>query len=137
MFEMAEPLESDDFVDLDDVEEPPVRSELIEPPIRAELIEPPIRRELPPPSKQEIEAAAADELLKIAAEEEKDLQKIRKAQQSKDSFTVYCSKGCRIRVKVQHRGRVGKCPRCQAEFIVPKDIGRKSNDKTAPADDET
>ena len=95
----------------DDFEEPPVQDEFLEPPIRSEE---------PPMSQQEIDAAAADELLKIAAEEERDLKKIRKEQQTKDTFLITCPKGCRIRVKEQHRGRAGKCPRCQSDFIVPK-----------------
>jgi predicted Zn-ribbon and HTH transcriptional regulator len=96
----------------DDFDEPPIRRDMIE--------EPPIRSEEPPPSRQELDAAAADELLRIAAEEERDLQKLRKTQQSKDTFLIVCPNGCRIRVKEQHRGRSGKCPRCQAEFVVPK-----------------
>ena len=93
-----------------------------EPPVRGEMVEPPIRFEEPPPSKQEIEAAAAEELLKIAAEDEKELQNVRKAQRDKDSFVICCPKGCRIRVKEQHRGRTGKCPRCQSEFVIPKKV---------------
>ena len=94
--------------------------EFEEPPVQDGLIEPPIRFEEPPPSKQELEAAAADELLKIAAEDERALQEARKAQRSKDTFVICCPKGCQIRVKEQHRGRSGKCPRCQSEFVVPK-----------------
>jgi predicted Zn-ribbon and HTH transcriptional regulator len=112
MFAASESLESDEEV-LDS-------AEFEEPPVRSELVEPPIRREEPPPSKQELEVAAADELLKIAAEEEKDLQNVRKTLRSKDTFLIHCPKGCQIRVKEQHRGRAGKCPRCQSEFIVPK-----------------
>lgn len=91
-----------------------------EPPVREEFLEPPIRSEEPPMSQQEIDAAAADELLRIAAEEERDLKKVRKELQTKDTFVITCPKGCRIRVKEQHRGRAGKCPRCQSDFIVPK-----------------
>ena len=98
MFAAAESHQADDF------DEPPVRSEVEEPPIR--FAEPPM-------SKQELEAVAADELLKIAAEEEKDLQSVRKELRAKDTFVITCPNGCRIRVKEQHRGRSGKCPRCQ------------------------
>jgi hypothetical protein len=108
--------------------EPPVSGEFDEPPIRSELIEPPIRSLEPPPSKQEIEEAAADELLKIAAEEERELQKTRKTLRSTDTFLIRCPNGCQIRVKEQHRGRSGKCPRCQAEFVVPKKSAPKTTE---------
>ena len=91
------------------------------PPIQIELAAPPIRSiEEPPPSKQEVEVAAADELLKIAADEQKDIQQVRKTIRSKDTFIVFCPQGCRIRVKERHRGKSGKCPRCQCDFVVPK-----------------
>src|SRR5262249_167804 len=60
------------------------------------------------------------ELHKIATEEEKDIQKVRKSQRSKDTFMIFCPQGCRLRVKEKHRGRTGICPRCQSEFVVPK-----------------
>ena len=62
----------------------------------------------------------AEELLKIAADEEKDIQRVRLTQRSKDTFVIFCPQGCRIRVKEKHRGMSGKCPRCQSEFVVPK-----------------
>ncbi|WP_373649796.1 hypothetical protein [Schlesneria sp. DSM 10557] len=99
---------------------PAASSDFEEPPIREEFLEPPIQTEEPPMSQQEIDAAAADELLRIAAEEERDLKNVRKNLQAKDTFVVTCPKGCKIRVKEQHRGRVGKCPRCHSDFIVPK-----------------
>jgi predicted Zn-ribbon and HTH transcriptional regulator len=113
-------IDSDAFQEMFATFEATSSDEFDEPPVRSELIEPPIRSAEPPPSKQELEAAAADELLKIAAAEEKDLEKVRKSQQNKDTFVICCPKGCRIRVKEKHRGQAGKCPRCQSEFVVPK-----------------
>lgn len=129
--------EADDFMeqppmreaDEYEIDEPPIREydEIDEPPVRLndEFEEPPIQVEVPPPTQEELEAAAADELLKIAAEEEKHLRKVRKGAKSSKpaastaTFLIRCPKGCRIRVKEQHRGRSGKCPRCQSEFVVP------------------
>lgn len=113
-------IDPDTFREMFDMSEPPVADDIEEPPIRPELIEPPIRRSEPPRSKQEIDEAAADELLKIAAEEERTRQQALKALREKDTFLITCPNGCRIRVKEQHRGKAGKCPRCQAEFVVPK-----------------
>ena len=119
MFAAAEPYTPDEEPPTAD-EEPQVFDDFEEPPIRQELIEPPIRTLEPPPSKQELEELATDELLKIAAQEEQELKGIRKTFQSKDSFLIRCPNGCQIRVKEKHRGRKGKCPRCQAEFVIPK-----------------
>ncbi|MEI8021330.1 MAG: hypothetical protein WCH39_24190 [Schlesneria sp.] len=104
------------------------------PPVQAELDAPPVREiEEPPPSMQEVEAAAADDLLKIAADEQKDIQQVRKSIRSKDTFIVFCPQGCRIRVKERHRGKSGKCPRCQCDFVVPKKpVPRKSDADAAP-----
>jgi len=121
MFAASEPQTPDEHAEF---EEPPIHDELIEPPIQGE--EPPIQFEEPPPSEEELEAAAAEELLKIAAEDEQEVQKVRKALRSKDTFVIHCPKGCRIRVKESHRGKSGKCPRCQSEFVVPKKPGPKN-----------
>ena len=111
-------------------EVPPLRVAPSEPEVRdAEL--PPIRFEEPPPSKQEIEASAASELLKIAADEEQDIQKVRKSLRSKDSFVIFCPQGCRIRVKERHRGKAGKCPRCNSEFVVPRKVVPKKVEEAA------
>ena len=61
-----------------------------------------------------------DELLKIAAEEEAEISKVRKGQRTKDSFVVFCPQGHRIRVRERFRGKSGKCPRCASVFIVPR-----------------
>ena len=85
-----------------------------EPPVETVTAEPPIAIPEAPPVAPEME------LLKIAAEEEKDIQRVRKTLRSKDTFVIYCPQGCRIRVKEEHRGKSGKCPRCQSDFVVPK-----------------
>jgi DNA-directed RNA polymerase subunit M/transcription elongation factor TFIIS len=67
----------------------------------------------PPPE------ADADTLLTIARQEETDAQKARRARNAVGSFIVYCPMGCQIRVQERHRGKVGRCPKCQATFVVP------------------
>ncbi len=106
------------------VEEPPVQNELVEPPVRDEagyaIAEAPPAEPAavePPPAP---EPPREDELLKIAADEEQDIQRVRKSLRSKDTFVIFCPQGCRIRVKERHRGMSGKCPRCQSEFVVPR-----------------
>lgn len=93
-----------------------------EPAVQKNTVDPPIQAAEPPPSKQEVEATQAEDLLKIAADEEQDIKKVRKTLRSKDTFVIYCPQGCRIRVKERHRGRAGKCPRCQCEFVVPRKV---------------
>lgn len=80
--------------------------------------EPPIQNEAAEAA--EPEAPKEDELLKIASEEELDIQRVRKTLRSKGTFVIFCPQGCRIRVKEEHRGRKGNCPRCHCEFVVPK-----------------
>ena len=63
-------IDPDAFRQMFAASEPQASPESEEPPMREEFIEPPIRFEEPPLSPQEIDAAAADELLKIAAAEE-------------------------------------------------------------------
>ena len=116
--------------------EPPIRADSIEPPVRSESIEPPVRAtaeaaadaiELPISKRVSAEPSAEEDLLKIAADEEHDIQRVRKSMRSKDTFVIFCPQGCRIRVKERHRGRSGKCPRCQSEFVVPrKPVAKKS-----------
>ena len=65
------------------------------------------------------EATAGDVLLEIAKSEEQDLQKMRRERRKGKSFMVYCPRGCRILVEERHRGKTGRCPRCQAVFVVP------------------
>lgn len=110
--------------------EPPANSDTMEPPAAAESVEPPVSaaaNEAPPL----VEERQADELLKIAADEEQDIKRVRLSQRSKDTFVIYCPQGCRIRVKEKHRGMSGKCPRCQSEFVVPKKQVAKKGDNEA------
>lgn len=68
------------------------------------------------------EASAGDVLLQIAREEEDDIQRSRKTYSEKlrGGFVVFCPRGCRIRVQERHRGKAGKCPKCEAVFFVPR-----------------
>ena len=61
----------------------------------------------------------ADSLLDIAKQQESDVKKARQARNAATSFIVYCPMGCRIRVQERHRGKMGRCPKCQTTFIVP------------------
>lgn len=69
--------------------------------------------------------APEDELLAIAVQEQREVQKLRKelkqrrGQLKPGEFLVYCPKGCRVRVHERFRGRVGRCPKCQSVFFVP------------------
>jgi len=115
-----------------DASESPLFEDPAEPQVQVVTVEPPIRVEEPPPSQQEVEVGLADDLLKIAANEELDIQKVRKTLRSKDTFVIFCPQGCKIRVQEKHRGRAGKCPRCQCEFVVPrKVIPKKENEASA------
>lgn len=105
----APPLIDASLVSASDASDAPPVQDMAEPPVQAEPSEP----SAPEPPKE-------DELLKIAAEEEQDIQRVRKTLRSKGTFVIFCPQGCRIRVKEEHRGRKGKCPRCQSDFVVPK-----------------
>ena len=114
----------------------PVQPDVIEPPVQSEAELPPVQAlNEPPPSKQEVEAAATEDLLKIAADEEQDIKQVRKSMRSKDTFVIFCPQGCRIRVKERHRGRKGKCPRCQSEFVVPKKAAAKKPEAAVSTSD--
>lgn len=67
------------------------------------------------PDEDAPKADDADSLLHIAKQEESAVKKAR----SVGSFVVYCPMGCKIRVQERHRGKVGRCPKCQATFMVP------------------
>lgn len=60
----------------------------------------------------------ADSLLSIAKQQETDVQKSRRAKFG-EGFVIYCPMGCKIRVQERHRGKIGRCPKCQATFVVP------------------
>ena len=64
-------------------------------------------------------AAPEDDLLKIAADEEAEIARVRKAGTTKDTFVVFCPQGHRIRVREKFRGKTGKCPKCESTFVVP------------------
>lgn len=89
-----------------------------EPPVQTESAEAATVPAAEPPAAPE--PPHEDELLKIAADEEQDIQRVRKTLRSKDTFVIFCPEGHRIRVKERHRGMKGKCPRCQSEFVVPR-----------------
>jgi hypothetical protein len=104
---------------------PVAQSESAEPPISQDASEPPA------PSVTEGEAppvAPEEELLKIAADEEKDIQRVRKTLRSKGTFVIFCPQGHRIRVKEEHRGKSGTCPKCQSKFVVPKTMAPKAGE---------
>jgi len=71
-----------------------------------------------------------DELLKIASDEEAEISKLRKDIRFKDTFVVFCPQGHRIRVRERFRGKTGKCPKCQSEFIVPLKQSPKPKKRT-------
>ena len=64
-------------------------------------------------------ATPEDELLKIAADEEADIARVRKAATTQATFVVFCPQGHRIRVREKFRGKKGKCPKCESTFVVP------------------
>ena len=66
-----------------------------------------------------LKATPEDELLKIAADEEAEIARVRKAATTKDTFVVFCPQGHRIRVREKFRGKTGKCPKCESTFVVP------------------
>lgn len=70
------------------------------------------------------EATAGDLLLNIAKAEEEESEGRRKQRGKKKGsgrggFIIFCPWGHQIEVQERHRGQVGKCPRCKAQFIVP------------------
>ncbi len=68
------------------------------------------------------EATGGDVLLEIARQEETDISRSRQKFKDKlqGTFVVYCPMGCRIRVQERHRGKAGKCPKCNSVFFVPR-----------------
>lgn len=59
-----------------------------------------------------------DALLSIAKQQETDVQKSRRAKLG-EGFVIFCPMGCKIRVQERHRGKIGRCPKCNATFVVP------------------
>ncbi len=73
----------------------------------------------PPPVQDE-----TDSLLNIAKQEEVEAVQSRRVKKQRrvnegDGFIVYCPMGCKIRVQERHRGKMGRCPKCQTIFLVP------------------
>ncbi len=73
-------------------------------------------------------ATGGDALLEIAIKEEREARKRQKGRRVQGGIrtaggglVIFCPYGCRIEVKESHRGMTGRCPRCQAPFIVPVD----------------
>ena len=72
-------------------------------------------------------ATGGDALLDIARQEEAEAKQRRKGRKlagvrtAGGGFVVFCPYGCKIEVKESHRGKTGRCPKCQAPFIVPVD----------------
>jgi hypothetical protein len=71
-------------------------------------------------------ATGGDVLLQVALlqEAESKLRRRRRplmtgGAKTPGGFIIFCPYGCRIEVKEQHRGMNGRCPRCQAPFVVP------------------
>ena len=85
-----------------------------------------------PVANEEPAAAPEEELHRIATDEEKDIQRVRKTLRSKDTFIIFCPNGCRIRVKEKHRGLSGRCPRCQSPFVVPPKMATKTPVEVVP-----
>ncbi len=61
------------------------------------------------------EATGGDVLLQIALEEQKE-----SGGPPSGQFIVFCPNGHRIAVQERHRGKMGRCRRCRALFIVPE-----------------
>lgn len=72
--------------------------------------------------------ASGDDLLNIALQDERRLEKQRRKRSQRGGMKtpgggliIFCPYGCRMVVKESHRGMQGKCPECQAPFVVPVD----------------
>ena len=73
------------------------------------------------------EATGGDVLLQIALDEESEAGQPRMARRLADDsqgpvkgkLRIYCPNGHRIDVSSEFRGRVGRCPKCKARYIVP------------------
>ena len=58
------------------------------------------------------------------------LEKLRGGVRTAAGFIIFCPYGCNIEVRDKHRGNMGKCPKCEAPFVVPVDPPKY---KKAPA----
>ena len=94
-------------------------------------------------------ATGGDVLLKVALEEELELERRRahggrrrRKGRAITGFVVFCPNGHRIEVHNRHRGKAGRCPKCSAAFIVPETTAPKgraggSSVEDAQSTDET
>jgi len=97
------------------------------------------------PSVSHSEATGGDALLDIAMQEERETTVKKKSRKitggmktAGGGFIIFCPYGCHIEVKEQHRGMSGRCPKCQAPFIVPVDPPNyKKKTKAGATDEET
>ncbi len=90
-------------------------------------------------------ATAGDVLLDIARQEEQESEDRRKTRgkrkpggpmTARTGFIIFCPHGHQIEVQEKHRGQMGRCPRCKAQFIVPlASFEVKPAEPTAPATD--
>jgi uncharacterized protein with PIN domain len=140
-FELADSFQMTDAVIADRTEEEPAYYGLATPeaeeeepepeiPLLAQVDEatpteiPSLEPTAPPERKPAAERVPAPEeaLLQIAQEEEADVEKSKKSITNKlrGGFVVFCPMGCRVRVQDRHRGKAGRCPKCNAVFFVPK-----------------
>ena len=77
------------------------------------------------------EATGGDVLLQIALDEESEAGQPRMAKRLADDsqgpvegkLRIHCPNGHRIDVSSEFRGRVGRCPKCKARYIVPNVSG--------------
>jgi len=90
-------------------------------------------------------ATAGDVLFDIARQEEQESDDRRKTRgkrkpgglvTARTGFIIFCPYGHQIEVQEKHRGQMGRCPRCKAQFIVPlASFEQKPAEPTAPAAD--
>jgi len=108
--------------DPSDIDGPPLASELTRDEKSKRL------REQPAGDVAHSVATGGDALLEIAMNEERETRKRQKGKRvsggmrtAGGGLIIFCPYGCKIEVKENHRGMTGRCPRCQAPFIVPID----------------
>lgn len=91
------------------------------------------------------DSGGSDSLLGIAMQELAEARNRRKRKGAPvgglrtpgGGLIIYCPYGCKIEVKEQHRGMQGKCPKCQAPFLVPIDPPIYKKTKAAEVAEES
>jgi hypothetical protein len=92
------------------------------------------------------EATGGDVLLQIALEEESEEAQPRKTKKrpteesrgpADGKLRVHCPNGHRVDVDREFAGRVGRCPKCKARYIVPEVFGPAQPADSSSADAET